>query len=80
MHEGGYPSWADARRRIQNKTVGARDHLAKRPDDSVVPGNLGEADHEDDLDASRGTMVGVAIGVAFWLGVAVGMMIWQVMA
>jgi hypothetical protein len=80
MSEGGYPSWDDARRRVQSKTVGARDHLAKRPDDPVVPDNLGEAEHEDDLGAARGMLIGFGIAVAFWAGVAVGMMIWQVVA
>jgi hypothetical protein len=47
MHEGGYPSWSDARRRVQDKTVGARDHLAKRPDDPGV------SEERDDLSEAR---------------------------
>jgi hypothetical protein len=54
--------------------------MRRRPDDPAVPGNLGEAEHEDDLGAARGMLTGLGIAVAFWAGVAVGMMIWQVMA
>jgi hypothetical protein len=54
--------------------------MRRRPDDPVVPGNLGGAEHEDDLGAARGVLTGFVIGVAFWVGVAVGMMLWQVMA
>jgi uncharacterized membrane protein len=54
--------------------------MRRRPDDPVVPDNLGEIEHEDDLRALRGILTGLGIAVAFWAGVAVGMMIWQVMA
>jgi hypothetical protein len=67
MHEGGYPSWADARRRIQDKTSGAREHLARRPDDPGAP------EHENDVSPARaifgwGILCAAVAGVvAVWL-------------